>query len=95
MSGFFGVTSLGPSDPIAANLLSTLGITSFSDEEFEVAFKSLMDDQENINKIDVYSCVFHGVRSWKGSHCTWKDLRGRPWKRSISGPKLTDRILNS
>lgn len=57
MSGFFGVTSLGPSDPIAANLLSTLGITSFSDEEFEVAFKSLMDDQENINKIDVYECL--------------------------------------
>ena len=41
MSGFFGVTSLGPSNPVGANMLSTLGVTSFSDEEFEVAFNSL------------------------------------------------------
>ena len=57
MSGFFGVTSLGPANPIGANLLSTLGITSFANEEFEIQFKTLMNWQDKIKKGDVYELL--------------------------------------
>jgi hypothetical protein len=35
MSSFFGITALGPPNPFTVNLLSALGVTSFSDEEFK------------------------------------------------------------
>mmetsp|Transcript_137 Transcript_137/g.252 ORF Transcript_137/g.252 Transcript_137/m.252 type:complete len:179 (-) Transcript_137:671-1207(-) len=57
MSGFFGVTSLGPSAPIGCNLLSTLGVTSFGDEDFKKAFGSLTGADGLIPRIDVYECL--------------------------------------
>ena len=57
MSGFFGVTSLGPANPIGANLLSTLGITSFANEEFHAQFKTLANWQDKIKKGDVYELL--------------------------------------
>ncbi|CAD7938824.1 unnamed protein product [Amoebophrya sp. A25] len=57
MSGFFGVTSLGPAQPIGCNLLSTLGVTSFSDNDFKKAFYTLADREGKINRIDVYECM--------------------------------------
>ena len=35
---FFGITSLGPPNPFQSNLINALGITVFSDEEFESTF---------------------------------------------------------
>ena len=52
MSGFFGVTNLGPSKPFESNLLSTMGITSFNNEEFKVGFDSL-SNEGTVAKVDV------------------------------------------
>ncbi|CAD7926867.1 unnamed protein product [Amoebophrya sp. A120] len=57
MSGFFGVTSLGPGQPIGCNLLSTLGVTSFADEDFKKAFDTLASADGSIPRIDVYECL--------------------------------------
>ena len=41
---FFGITTLGPPKPLAAGLTSALGLTVFSDEEFEAAFVKMDKD---------------------------------------------------
>lgn len=58
MGSFFGVTSLGPSNPFTVSLLSALGVTNFSDEEFKVAF-DMMDAQGQgcVDKAQVYEIL--------------------------------------
>lgn len=41
---FFGITQLGPPQPLAAGLTSALGLTVFSDEEFNAAFMKMDKD---------------------------------------------------
>jgi hypothetical protein len=41
---FFGITSLGPPNPLQAGLSSALGLNVFSDEEFEAAFLRMDKD---------------------------------------------------
>lgn len=41
---FFGITALGSPNTFQSNLVSALGITVFSDEEFEEAFKKMDKD---------------------------------------------------
>ena len=41
---FFGITSLGPPNPLQAGLTSALGINVFSDAEFEAAFTKMDKD---------------------------------------------------
>ena len=41
---FFGITQLGPPQPLAAGLTSALGLTVFSDEEFQAAFMKMDKD---------------------------------------------------
>ena len=41
---FFGITALGPPNPLQAGLTSALGLTVFSDEEFEAAFHKMDKD---------------------------------------------------
>ena len=42
---FFGITQLGPPQPLAAGLTSALGLTVFSDEEFQAAFYKMDKDE--------------------------------------------------
>ena len=42
--GFFGITQLGAPNPLAAGLVSALGLSVFSDEEFEAAFLKMDRD---------------------------------------------------
>ena len=41
---FFGITALGPPNPLQAGLCSALGLSVFSDEEFEAAFVKMDRD---------------------------------------------------
>eukprot|EP00746_Dinoflagellata_sp_MGD_P165242 gnl/MRDRNA2_/MRDRNA2_94399_c0_seq1.p1 gnl/MRDRNA2_/MRDRNA2_94399_c0~~gnl/MRDRNA2_/MRDRNA2_94399_c0_seq1.p1 ORF type:complete len:188 (+),score=48.50 gnl/MRDRNA2_/MRDRNA2_94399_c0_seq1:98-661(+) len=50
MSGFFGVTALGPANPFTVNHLSALGVMHFSDEEFQEGFQLL--DSANKGSIE-------------------------------------------
>ena len=41
---FFGITALGPPNIFKSSLINALGITVYSDEEFEAAFKKVDRD---------------------------------------------------
>jgi hypothetical protein len=56
MSGFFGVTALGPANPFTVNLLSALGVMHFSDEEFHDAF-GLLAKEGVIDKKQVFELL--------------------------------------
>ena len=49
---FFGITQLGPPNNFQAGLVSALGLTVFSDEEFEAAFQKM--DKDGSGTIKVY-----------------------------------------
>eukprot|EP00397_Hematodinium_sp_SG-2012_P049763 GEMP01057536.1.p1 GENE.GEMP01057536.1~~GEMP01057536.1.p1 ORF type:complete len:183 (+),score=42.01 GEMP01057536.1:33-581(+) len=57
MSGFFGVTCLGPQNPFAVSLLSALGVTNFSDEDFEEVFVRLQQPDGTIAKTQIYQVL--------------------------------------
>jgi len=56
MSGFFGVTALGPANPFTVNLLSALGVMHFSDEEFHDGFQ-LLQAGDKIDKKQVFELL--------------------------------------
>mmetsp|Transcript_26692 Transcript_26692/g.64294 ORF Transcript_26692/g.64294 Transcript_26692/m.64294 type:complete len:177 (-) Transcript_26692:127-657(-) len=54
----FGVTALGPQNPFSCNLLSALGVTNYSDEEFFEAFQQIdADSQGRIDKGEVFQLL--------------------------------------
>jgi hypothetical protein len=57
MSGFMGITALGPPNPFSVNLLSALGVTSFSDEEFFAVWKLVDKDQTGVRTDEVFEVL--------------------------------------
>ena len=49
----FGVTALGPQNPVGSNHLATLGITSFTDDEFLAAYATLQAPDGTLKRDDV------------------------------------------
>ena len=42
---FFGITALGPPNPLQSGLVNALGINVFEEEEFEAAFQKVDKDK--------------------------------------------------
>eukprot|EP00400_MALV-I_sp_L67-5_P000422 gene422-692_t len=52
MSGFFGVTTLGPDRPIYSNLRSSMNCTQYSDAEFKEKFDMCPKNPENEDEVE-------------------------------------------